>query len=287
MSGILIAAALMGGLGFFLAAVLAVAYRFLAVPEDPRIGEVEKLLPGNNCGACGEPGCRAFAEKLVAGGAKPSQCTPSSAQRLDAIAEYLGVDVGAVEKCVARLRCAGGHRESRGEARYQGRSTCSAAVLVGGGGKACAWGCLGEGDCATACTFGAIEMNANGLPVVDPDRCTACGACVPACPRHLFVLQPLAQPLVVQCSAPLAGEAARSVCAVACDACGRCATDAAAGLIQMKNNLPEVDPQGGSLAHPRATRRCPTGAIRWVTGRQFQDEEPDAVPGRRPHALAG
>ena len=287
MSGILMAATLMGGLGLGLAAILALASRLLAVPEDPRIAAVEQMLPGNNCGACGEPGCRAFAEKVVSGQARPGRCTPSPASGVEAIAEFLGVDAGAEERRVARLHCAGGHRESRAEARYEGQPSCAAAVLVGGGGKACAWGCLGAGDCAVACTFDAITMNENGLPVVNIDKCTACAACVTACPRHLFEVQPLAQALVVHCSAPLAGDAALSVCAVACDACGRCATDAAPGLIEMKNSLPVVDPNGAPLAHPRATRRCPTGAIRWVPDQQFQDEEPAAVPTRRRHALAG
>ena len=61
MQQIAIAVAVMTGLGLFFAAVLALAYRFLRVEEDPRLEVVEELLPGNNCGACGEPGCAAFA----------------------------------------------------------------------------------------------------------------------------------------------------------------------------------------------------------------------------------
>ncbi len=51
----------MTGLGLVFASVLALAYRFLRVEEDPRLEVVEELLPGNNCGACGEPGCARFA----------------------------------------------------------------------------------------------------------------------------------------------------------------------------------------------------------------------------------
>lgn len=283
---LLTAAAIMAGLGLALATVLAVAYRFLRVPEDPRVEQVEGMLPGSNCGACGQPGCHAFAEAVVSGRAAPSGCSVSSAQGVAAIAEYLGVDAGARVQRVARLHCAGGAAHAGPVATYQGLSTCQAASLVGGGGKACAWGCLSLGDCARACTFDAIQMGPDALPVVDPERCTACGACVDACPRGLFEIMPLDQPLVVQCSIPLSGDAARALCRVACDACGRCAADARPGVITMKNNLPVVAADSAAAATLEATLRCPTGAIRWVEGAQFALEEPGAVS-RRPHARTG
>jgi NAD-dependent dihydropyrimidine dehydrogenase PreA subunit len=144
-----------------------------------------------------------------------------------------------------------------------------AAAVVSGGGKGCPWGCLGLGDCKAACTFDAMGMNSNGLPVVDIDKCTACGDCVDACPRDLFELVPLGQALFVQCKAPLAGDMATAMCVSACDACGRCVTDAAPGLIHMEDNLPVVDYSGGGPARPEATFRCPTGAIQWLNGPQF------------------
>jgi ferredoxin len=160
--------------------------------------------------------------------------------------------------------------------RYNGVQSCAAASAVTGGGKACPWGCLGLADCAVACTFDAIAMSPTGLPVVDPEKCTACGDCVDACPRDLFDIMPLSHALIVQCKAPLEGDAARAVCSVACDACGRCAQDAPPGLIHMEKNLPVVDYAGGGPASPVATHRCPTGAIRWVEGGQFS--EPRFVP---------
>jgi len=173
MSTILLAAAIMGGLGAFFGLVLAVANRFLKVDEDPRIDTVEELLPGSNCGACGEPGCRAFAERVVAGNAAPSGCTVSSPSGIESIAEFLGVEAGEQEKRVARLHCAGGLGRARDLADYEGFESCRAAHLVAAGGKKCIWGCLGLADCAEACTFDAIHMNDDRLPVVDVDKCTA------------------------------------------------------------------------------------------------------------------
>lgn len=183
MGSVLVAPTVMVGIGLFFGTILAVSYRFLRVQEDPRIEGTNELLPGNNCGACGEPGCLAFAEKVVSGELPLSKCTVSTPEAIDSIAEYLQVDAGAQEKLVSRLKCAGGTREAHQIAEYRGFDSCRAAAIVGGGGKGCSWGCLGLGDCEKACTFDVISMNKDGLPVVDTERCVACPDCVEACPR--------------------------------------------------------------------------------------------------------
>ena len=203
---------------------------------------------------------------------------------MDAIAEYLGVDPGQQETRVARLHCAGGRSQAYQIAEYWGFESCRAAAVVSGGGKGCSWGCLGLGDCQTACTFDAIAMNQDGLPRVDIDKCTACGDCVDACPRDLFEVVPLSQKLFVQCNSPLAGEAVRVMCSVACDACGRCAADAAPGLVRMEDNLPVVDYSAGGPAQPQAIFRCPTGAIQWLEGAQFSDKEVSHLDDQRRYA---
>jgi len=274
----LIATIIMTALGAFFGISLAVAHRFLRVEEDPRLDVIEDMLPGSNCGACGEAGCRAFSESLVAGTQKPSGCTVSNEGAIEQIASFLGVDAGAQEKRVARLHCAGGLTAARQIAEYEGYGTCRAAHMVGGG-KGCAWGCLGLADCEKACMFDAITMNDELLPVVNVPACTACGDCVDACPRDLFDILPVSHKLIVQCAAPLEGDEARAVCTVTCDACGRCAQDAAPGLITMQNNLPVVDYSAGGPAAPAATHRCPTGAIQWVDEQQFAPTVPIPLTG--------
>ncbi len=266
---ILGSAAILGGIGLVFAALIALTYRKFSVWEDPRIDAVAALLPGANCGACSRPGCRAFAEAVVEGAMTPAACTVSSADVKTEIAEYLGVAVGQVEQRVARLLCAGGDDVAPPLAQYRGLATCKAAAAVAGGAKSCPWGCLGLADCEVACTFDAIRMSPTGLPVVIPARCTACGDCVRACPKDLFVIMPMSQRLIVQCKSLLEGEAAERACRVACNACGKCVVDAAPGLIQIRNGLAVVDYAKNDLAGPDATRRCPTGAIVWVDGAQF------------------
>ena len=92
--------------------VLSVASKVFYVWEDPRIDGVEELLPSTNCGACSRPGCRAFAEALVAGEQQPSDCTVMSEDDREDVAAYLGVDAGEANKRVARLLCAGGKDEA-------------------------------------------------------------------------------------------------------------------------------------------------------------------------------
>ena len=120
MNEILIAGAIMCGLAGFFGLVLAVSHRYLKVEEDPRIEIVEGMLPGTNCGACGQPGCHGFAEALVGAEASPGQCTVSSPDAIGEIAGFLGVDAGFQEKRVARLHCAGGTSSVRKLAEYQG-----------------------------------------------------------------------------------------------------------------------------------------------------------------------
>lgn len=269
MNNILLAVTIMTGIGLFFAVILVVADRLLKVQDDPRIEKTERLLPGSNCGACGQPGCRAFAEQVVLGVLAPSKCTVSSPDAIVAIAELLQVAAGVQEKQVARLHCAGGKGQAYQIAEYRGLTGCLAASVLAGGGKGCTWGCLGLGDCQQSCSFNAIEMNANGLPSVNIDLCTACGECVVVCPRDLFEILPISHKLIVQCRSPLAGELARALCKTACDACGRCAADAAPGLIKIQNNLPVINYTAGVPATIEATYRCPTGAIQWVDGKQF------------------
>lgn len=266
---ILTAVGILGGVGFAFGVLIAIANKRFKVWEDPRIDGVTDLLPGTNCGACGQAGCRAFAEKLVDGETQPAGCTNMGEDEILDVAGYLGVDAGEATKRVARLLCAGGSDVAVQNARYEGLDSCAAAAAVAGGGKGCSWGCLGLADCADACTFGAITMNDVGLPVVAPDACTACGDCVEACPKDLFTIMPLEQKLIVQCKSLIEGDEAEALCRVACTACGRCADDAQPGVIAMRHGLAVIDYAKNDLAGEEAIQRCPTGAIRWVEYAQF------------------
>lgn len=256
-----IAVTTLAALSFLFASLLVLAHRKLHVDEDPRIDAAHVMLPGTNCGACGFPGCLGLAEAMVAGTALPGKCTVMAEEEREVVADFLGVDVGAEEKVVARLACAGGTNVARNRARYAGLDSCRAAALVAGGGKGCVWGCLGLGDCETVCDLDAIFMNEHELPVVIDDACTACGDCVDACPKDLFTLHPVSHRLWVACKNLEHGDAVLEECEVGCDACARCAADAP-DVITMVDNLPVVDYERNHNVRS-AIERCPTGSIVW------------------------
>lgn len=257
----------LGFLTLTLAVLIAVANKKLYVYEDPRIDQVEDMLPHANCGACGFPGCRPFAEALVSGAVLPGKCSVSSDEGKANIASFLGVALGAEEKRVARLACNGGMNVAINQAYYKGVSSCQAATLISGGGKACSWGCLGYGDCEVVCDFDAISMNEFGIPVVDVQKCTACGDCVEACPKGLFSIHPLSHRLWVACKSLEAGDEVLDVCDVGCTACGKCAMDAEDSMITMVKNLPVIN---YSKEHNTQApiQRCPTGAIVWLDDKE-------------------
>lgn len=264
MNNMLFVAIFMGTLGSALALVIALANRRLYVYEDPRIDQVEEMLPHSNCGACGTAGCRNFAESVVAGSIAPGKCTVNTPQQNIIIAKLLGVSAGQEEKKVARLACAGGSHVASINASYKGISSCRSAALIGGGGKTCTWGCLGMADCADVCDFGAISMNKFGLPVVDANKCTGCNDCVEICPKDLFSLQPVSHKLWVACNSLANGDDADAACEVACNGCARCSVDAPAGLIRIQSNLAVIDYAHNALSSQTPTERCPTGAIVWL-----------------------
>lgn len=263
MTGIAISIGFMALLGLLLASILVAASKKLYVYEDPRIDDVEDMLPSANCGACGSPGCRPFAEGLIKGTYQPSQCTVNTQDGNLLIADYLGVDAGTANKRVARLACAGGKHVAYTRASYAGLDSCRGAALVSGGGKGCTWGCLGFGDCADVCDFDAITMNQYGLPVVDEEKCTACDDCVIVCPKNLFELHSVEHQLFVACKNLEKGDEAELECEVICTACERCVLDSPEGLISMRDNLAVIDYSKNDLASPVAIERCPTGAIIW------------------------
>jgi ferredoxin len=179
------------------------------------------------------------------------------------------------------MLCAGGVHVARQQAEYRGLATCAAAASVAGGGKGCAWGCLGLADCVRSCTFDAMTMNADGIPVIDVDKCTACGDCVAACPKDLLALHPVDHRLLVQCRNLVAGDAVLDDCKVACTACGKCVMDAGPGLISVASGVAVVDYRLNELAAESAVTRCPTGAIVWLSGAQFAGRDGGASTAQR------
>jgi NADPH-dependent glutamate synthase beta subunit-like oxidoreductase len=178
----------MGGLGVAIGAILAVASKVFYVYEDPKVVAVGSALPGANCGGCGYPGCNANAEAIVKGLSPVNSCVAAGEDVALAIAAIMGVSVSDKEPEFARPGCYYGKDKADMEYQYLGITDCRAAEMLFGGMKVCRIGCLGLGTCVKACMFGALTMGRDGLPKVNLDKCTACGACERVCPKHIIRL---------------------------------------------------------------------------------------------------
>jgi RnfABCDGE-type electron transport complex B subunit len=226
-------------LGATLGALLAYAARKLHVEQAPRIAEITAVLPGANCGGCGLPGCAGYAEAIVRGECTADKCAPGGVKVARMIAHILGMDVTKMEKRYAVLQCKGGNMVAR-KFDYAGVTDCRAAALVQQGDRICRYGCIGLGTCAAVCPFNAIVMR-DGLPYVVEDNCTACGACVRACPNHLFSLVGESKVVVVGCQSHDPGRIVNKICPVGCIACKACEKACPCDAIHVIDNLAVID----------------------------------------------
>ncbi|MCM8780648.1 MAG: RnfABCDGE type electron transport complex subunit B [Candidatus Omnitrophica bacterium] len=238
---ILIPILILGILGLFFGIGLAVAsQRFAVKKNDPRLEKITELLPGANCGACGNAGCEGFAEALLTGKVDIETCKVSEVGARQKIAELLGKKIEDKTALVATLHCNGGRR-AQDRFLYKGIQDCIGANLLLGGQKSCIYGCLGFGSCVKACPFGAITMSEEDIPKVDKDKCRACNRCVEVCPKRLFSLIPVTSSVYVACSSHDTGKDTRLFCSVGCIACGRCEQVCPVGAIQVLDKLAVID----------------------------------------------
>ncbi|HNR41402.1 MAG TPA: RnfABCDGE type electron transport complex subunit B [Bacteroidales bacterium] len=255
-----------------------VAQRF-RVFEDPRIDEVQAILPAANCGGCGFAGCRNFAEALVkAETFEGLNCPVGGATVMNEAARILGKVAEVVDPTVAVLLCNGSPEFRPRTSRYNGASECRISHSLYLGDTDCSWGCLGDGDCVRSCSFGAMYMDpVTMLPVIIDDKCVSCGMCVKACPRHLIELRKRAKKdrkIYVACQNCDKGGPARRACKVACIGCGKCVKVCAFDAITMENNLAYIDAVKCTFCR-KCVVECPTNSILEIN---FPPRKPKAEP---------
>ncbi len=263
-------------LGFFalvFGAFLGLAAKKFAVEVDPRVEEIEDVLPNANCGACGYPGCSGFAKAVVAGEAPVNGCIPGGAEVASAIADILGTEAGESVKFIAVLKCRGGKSIAREKFEYRGIMDCRAASLVMGGPKACPNGCIGLGTCADICPFEAIEMSDDLLPIIDMEKCTGCCACVDACPKGVLELMPAESDVWVACNNIYKGKLVKDVCETGCIACMRCVKECPKDAITFENNLAHIDYEKCNGCQICVVV-CPTGTIHTKKSGEILNDAP-------------
>lgn len=255
--------ATLGLLGLIYGLTLAFASRKFHVKVDPKIAKIEEVLPSANCGACGYPGCAAYAEAVVEKGEEMNLCAPGGAEVVENIAKIMGVKASSKERQIAVIHCqSGGTNNTFYRYEYQGIPTCKAAVLVSKGPNLCNYGCVFQNDCIEACNFDAIHLDENGMRIIDPEKCTGCGACVKACPRDLIELVPISKKVHILCTSHDKGAESKKRCGnkTACIGCRLCVKKCPVDAIEMKDNLAVIEYEKCISCGECATV-CPTGAI--------------------------
>jgi electron transport complex protein RnfB len=252
-------------LGLFSAVILYFIAQKFKVFEDPRIDEVQAILPAANCGGCGFAGCRNFAEALVAADTMEGlNCPVGGNAVMSTAAQILGKEAVAADPMVAVLLCNGSPENRPRTSKYDGPAECKISNNLYTGETDCAFGCIGLGDCVRVCTFNAMHMdNRSELPVINDEKCVACGLCVKACPRNIIELRKKAKKdrkIYVACANEEKGGPARRACKVACIACNKCYKVCEFDAIKIENNLAYIDAIKCTFCR-KCVKECPTLSI--------------------------
>lgn len=252
-------------IGVVAAVILYLAAKKFYVFEDPRIDDVENALPSANCGGCGYPGCRNFAEACVkAEDLGDLFCPVGGNDTMKDVATLLGKESVEKEAQVAVIRCTGSFEFRPRTNNYDGAANCTIVSNLYSGDTGCQYGCLGLGECVDACTFDAMYMDEKtGLPVVIQDNCTACGDCVRACPKDIIELRNQGKKdrrIFVSCINEDKGGVAKKNCSVACIGCKKCEKECKFDAIKIENFLAYIDYNKCVLCR-KCVSVCPTNAI--------------------------
>jgi len=279
----------LSAIGIAAAVILYFIAQKFKVIEDPKIDLVADALPGANCGGCGFPGCRNFAEACVKNGKSQGNidglnCPVGGSDTMSAVAAILGFEATETDPMIAVVRCSGSKANAPKKINYDGPETCAFAHSLSSGESGCPNGCLSLGDCVKACTFDAIFINdETGLPEVN-DKCVACGACVEACPRNIIELRKKGKKdrrIFVSCVNKEKGAPAKKNCSVACIGCGKCVKTCPFEAITLQNNLAYIDFEKCKLCR-KCVEVCPTNAIHELNFPPRKPKPEKAVSEKKP-----
>lgn len=164
MSIILIAIAVLMALAAIFGAILGFASVRFKVEGDPIVEQIDALLPQTQCGQCGYPGCRPYAQ-AIADGDTINKCVPGGQATIEAIADLLGVDApeSAFDPENSVKRVAFIHEDM----------------------------CIGCTKCIQACPVDAIVGGNKALHTVIKEECTGCDLCVDPCPTNCIEMVPI------------------------------------------------------------------------------------------------
>jgi len=240
--------------------LLTVVSNAFAVKENEQVLSVTDALPGINCGVCGFSGCEEYAKTIVGKHNAPNLCIPGGATAAMAISEIMGIPFEGVESRSAFIHCEGNYDATSNKYDYKGAVSCETANMYYKGRAFCEYGCIGFGDCAQVCEYGAITIS-NGLAVIDREKCTGCLLCAKRCPKNLILSERNNSAVVVACMSRNSGKVTRQNCKRGCIACKRCEKECPTGAVKVENNLAKIN---YDICHNcgKCAEVCPMSTIR-------------------------
>ncbi len=273
MSDIILPIIIVSAIALFGGVLLVACSVFMTVPVDEREAKIRDALPGANCGGCGFAGCSEYAAAVAGGNAPAYLCVPGGTATAEKIGKITGLGVIRIVPKTAVVCCGGSKDKVEIKMNYRGIRTCAAASTFYGGISACTYGCMGLGDCAAVCVYGAMKIE-HGLAKVDQSKCTGCSTCAKACPKGLIKLVRTDATHIVLCSSHDKGATTHRTCEAGCLGCGKCVNTCPSGAIVLDNNLAVIDP-AKCTGCGACVGVCPTGAI------HSRGKFADAFPARK------
>ncbi len=156
------------GLSLLFGAILGFAAVRFKVEGNPIVDQIDTILPQTQCGQCGYPGCRPYAQAIVNGDAI-NKCPPGGQTTINALADLLDVEAPALDA------------EHGIEAEVKKVAFIREAE------------CIGCTKCIQACPMDAILGAAKQMHTVIADECTGCDLCVEPCPVDCIDMIPVTE----------------------------------------------------------------------------------------------
>ncbi|REL27377.1 electron transport complex subunit RsxB [Thalassotalea euphylliae] len=163
----IIAILVLGVIAALFGALLGFASVKFKVEGDPLVEQLDALLPQTQCGQCGYPGCKPYAE-AVANGEAINKCAPGGEDTIKKIADLMGVEPEPLD------------------ASHEHDNTPKVAFII-------EEDCIGCTKCIQACPVDAIIGAAKQMHTIISDECTGCDLCVAPCPVDCIEMRPIAQ----------------------------------------------------------------------------------------------
>jgi len=274
----------LSSIGFLSGLMIYVASKVLP-KEDESLAEaarIKEFLPGADCGACGYPGCFAYAQAVAHDkqvfAKSPCPTLSQDKEGMKRLEDYLGLKAEASVGKKAIVHCTGG---SHPIVEYDGLQTCAAAVQLASGFNECSYSCLGLGDCVRVCPTGAMSIDEERhVAVVDWETCIGCGLCVPACPQGLTELIPADTPQYLACNYQAKRDIpGRKRCPDGCIHCHICEKVSGEGAVTWdeKKDLPIFH----ATQIDTAIEKCPRHVIRKTAAYEEKEETAGSLGGNK------